>query len=816
MGSQFTGASATAGKSKMSGRSYLTAQGEDILASMLKYHAYVINSAILEMNLRLQQVGRQEILSLAEFSRMQEEIGKAEKLAKQNMSSEALGQLRDAYREFCYNPDVAEEDKEKVGSILTDLNPKWLEQENDIKSRELVNLCNKLIKVCEKEDLDKEAWESFKESVLEARKIASNKQLLQIAMVRCNSTDAALAETRLREAGLEPRIFDSTDSHNTSYIVVPKCNNDVKALIQAAIVEARIQHEEANVISEASMDMLMRLRREDDRQIISGLTLTEAEAVWESLYGKKLPFVVKEPETTDGTFSLIYSKRNAKMVSSLVFQEMVRERGAGYDANIGQILQTNYMARQGVDILISKISLGSDTFGYVVDADHPEHHLLITNKGITETFQDGQQEFVRFDKASNPAEFEVEIKERVMQLAPRIAFMPAKAAKACGIDRDHFEITDALTKKLEEIKNPQSKMLVDTKETPEETQKYQEAVKTALAGQTSFARYAAQKAVDMLPEDQVDLKAVTQYVSQNVQELLGQYKHDQEQRIQRTAAPEDREKELKVLDQAMKMLRGKTKLNVSIEDTLKDISDNILPDKAKVTVRGYHTSSLDPASLDEINVNEKDVAEFRRQADKEHEIINEYEYKQGEQKEKGEKQKEDSKKTVNNKLQKDPPLTKTQAEEEVRKNIEDIERKKNVGMRTNKLPEKKAEAIAVACVLCNNLDKAIIKKENIPPADPYLQAYHIIPEETVIKIDERFQEVCKLSLEAYDRLSEQERDKYSDDVHKIIKNEVQREVAEGMKFRAEERNNLSSVIEERNNDVDERSTTHDQSYELVL
>lgn len=804
MGSQFTGASATAGKSKMSGRSYLTAQGEDILASMLKYHAYVINSAILEMNLRLQQVGRQEILAWAEFSRMKEEIGKAEKLAKQNAASEALEQLRDAYSEFCYNPDVAEADKEKIGSILTGLNSKWLEQENDIRSRELVSLCNKLIKTCEKEDLDKEAWESFKESVLEARQIASNKQLLQMAMVRCHSTDAALAETRLREAGLEPKIFDSTDSHNTSYIVVPKCNRDVEALIRAAIIEARIQHEEANVISEASMDMLMRLRREDDRQIISGLTLTEAEAVRESLYGKKLPFVVKEPETADGTFSLIYSKRNAKIVSSLVFQEMVRERGAGYDANIGQILQTNYMARQGVDILISKISLGNDTFGYVVDADHPEHHLLITNRGITETFQDGQQEFVRFDKTSNPAEFEVEIKERVMQLAPRIAFMPAKAAKACGINRDHFEITDALTKKLEEIKNPQSKMLVDTKETPEETQKYQEAVKTVLAGQTSFARYAAQKAVDMIPEDQVDLKAVTQYVSQNIQELLGQYRHDQEQRIQRTAAPENREKELKVLDQAMKMLRGKTKLNVSIEDTLKDISDNVLPDKAKVTVKEYHASSLDPASLDEINVDEKDITEFKRQADKEHEIINEYEYRRKQQKEKGEEQKEDSKKTENNKLQKDPPLTKTQAEEKVKKNIEDIERKKNVGMRTNKLSEKKAEAIAVACVLCNNLDKAIIEKKNIPPMDPYLQAYHIIPEETVIKIDERFQKVCKLSLEAYDRLSNQERDKYSDIVHKIIKSEVQQEVAEGMKLRVEERNNLSSVIEERNNDIDER------------
>ena len=842
MGSTMTGVSSFSGKSKINGRM------EEMFDDIIRFHSNIINKTILELNKQLQELGRQEILAWKEFRQLCDDAKKAEDAADRGVAQEGVTILRNAYQEFCYNPDISEADKEAVSKLIRDIYPGCLEQENQTRCDELVEMCDAMMKQGEGKntDVDKEAWKSFKESVLEAKKLASNRTLMQMAMIKCNATDAQLASKKLAEAGIPARVMYSADGKD-GFLVVPKYNKEISALVQAAVIEARIQHEEANVLSEASLDMVMKLRGEDDRMEITGLTLTEAEAVRESMYGKKFPVVIKEPETKDGTFSIIYSARNSAYVSSILLQEMIREKGVGEEAHIGAILENNYRARQGVDILISKLSLGMDTFGYVVDADNPKHHLLITNKGITETFEDARedgrqelrQEFVRFDKTPNPTNLEVEIKERMMQLSPRIAFFPAKEAKALGLTRDEFKVSDELTerldqlesadksaeksdahevfnepaegqkeskasdeltKKLSEIQNPQSKMLITNQGSREANEKYSHKVKSAMAAQTNFARYAAQEAMKALPE-QANLPAIAEYVRDNTQELLGKYKYLQEQKIQSHGDEKDREWELNKLEEKMQVLRGQAQMGVSFEETLKGICSEVAEGKdSRVQVKMYQPSEKTGLSLEDAAIDIKDIQNFQYQAEKARVLLEQYQ-REDEAAQPGFVHKEQTEVAMTDPHQKGPkkqppkeqeapgkeaPLRRSEIEKVARFNEAQVEKFKAFALSSGKYSEKKAEALAVANVLQGGMNRAILQGGYIPPADTYLKAYRINPEELAVRVDLACQKKLNLSMEKYDRMPDKEKEKYTDQISMIIKSEVQHAVGDGMKMQAQE------------------------------
>lgn len=835
MGSAMTGVSSFSGKSKINGRM------EEMFDDIIRCHMNIINQTILELNKQLQEFGRQEILAWKEFRQLCDDAKKAKDAADKGVAQEGVAILRNAYQEFCYNPDISEADKEAVSKLIRDIYPGCLEQENQTRCDELVEMCDAMMKQGEGKstDVDKEAWKSFKESVLEAKKLASNRTLMQMAMIKCNATDAQLASKKLAEAGIPARVMYSADGKD-GFLVVPKYNKEISALVQAAVIEARIQHEEANVLSEASLDMVMKLRGEDDRMEITGLTLTEAEAVRESMYGKKFPVVIKAPETKDGTFSIIYSARNSAYVSSILLQEMIRERGVGEEAHIGAILENNYKARQGVDILISKLSLGMDTFGYVVDADNPDHHLLITNKGITETFEDKRQEFVRFDKTPNPTNLEVEIKERMMQLSPRIAFFPAKEAKALGLTRNEFEVSgelterldnleaadkpadkpdehevsneptegqkeskasDELTKKLSEIHNPQSKMLIANQGSREANEKYGNKVKSAMAAQTNFARYAAQEAMKALPE-QANLPAIAAYVRDNTQELLGKYKYLQEQKIQSHGDEKDQEWELNKLEEKMKVLRGQAQMGVSFEETLKGICSEVAGGKgSRVQVKMYQPSEKTGLSLEDAAIDMKGIQNFQYQTEKARVLLEQYQ-REDEAAQPGFVHKEQTKVAMTDPHQKGPkkqppkeqeapkkeaPLCRSEIEKVARFNEAQVEKFKAFAMSSGKYSEKKAEALAVANVLQGGMNRAILQGSYIPPADTYLKAYRINPEELAVRVDLTCQKKLNLSMEKYDQMPAKDKEKYTDQINMIIKFEVQHAVGDGMKMQAQER-----------------------------
>ena len=844
MGSTMTGVSSFSGKSKINGKM------EEMFDDIIRFHTNIINNTILQLNKQLQEFGRQEILAWKEFRHLCDDAKRAKEAADKGAAQEGVTILRNAYQEFCYNPDISEKDKEAISKLIRDIYPGCLEQENQARCDELAEMCDEMIKQGEGKntDVDKEAWKSFKESVLEAKKLASNRTLMQMAMIKCNATDAQLASKKLAEAGIPARVMYSADGKD-GFLVVPKYNKEISALVQAAVIEARIQHEEANVLSEASLDMVMKLRGEDDRMEITGLTLTEAEAVQESMYGKKFPVVIKAPETKDGTFSIIYSARNSAYVSSILLQEMIREKGVGEEAHIGAILENNYKARQGVDILISKLSLGMDTFGYVVDADHPDHHLLITNKGITETFEgkkredgsreEGKQEFVRFDKTPNPTNLEVEIKERIMQLAPRIAFFPAKEAKALGLTRDEFEVSDklterldnleaagkpaekpdehevpnelteeqkeskasdALTKKLSEIQNPQSKMLIADQGSQEANEKYSSKVKSAMAAQTNFARYAAQEAMKALPE-QANLPAITAYVRDNTQELLGKYKYLQEQKIQSHGDEKDQEWELNKLEEKMKVLRGQAQMGVSFEETLKGICSEVAGGKdSRVQVKMYQPSEKTGLSLEDAAIDMKGIQNFQYQTEKARVLLEQYQ-REEEAAQPGFVHKEQTEVAMADPHQKGPkkqppkeqeapakeaPLRRSEIEKVARFNEAQVEKFKAFAMSSGKYSEKRAEALAVANVLQGGMNRAILQGSYIPPVDTYLKAYRINPEELAVRVDLTCQKKLNLSMEKYDQMPAKDKEKYTDQINMIIKFEVQHAVGDGMKMQAQE------------------------------
>ena len=838
MGSAMTGVSSFSGKSRINGKM------EEMFDDIVRFHTNIINGTILEMNKRLQEFGRQEILAWKEFNQLCNEAKKAEEAADKGAAQEGVTILRNAYQEFCYNPDVSEADKEAISKLIRDIYPGCLEQENQARCDDLVEMCDEMIKQGEgkKTDVDKEAWASFKESVLEARKIASNRTLMQMAMVKCDATDAQLASKKLAEEGISARIMYSEDGRD-GFLVVPKYNKEISALVQAAVIESRVQHEEANVLSEASLDMVMKLRGEDDRMEITGLTLTEAEAVQESMYGKKFPVVIKAPETKDGTFSIIYSARNSAYVSSILLQEMIRERGVGEEAHIGAILENNYKARQGVDILISKLSLGMDTFGYVVDVDNPDHHLLITSKGITETFEgekradgrreEGRREFVRFDKTPNPTNLEVEIKERIMQLAPRIAFFPAKEAKSLGLTRDDFEVSSELTERLDELKaadepagrsdeqaeesekakasdelakklskvrNPQNEMMITNQGSREANDKYHNKVKSAMAAQTAFARYAAQEAMKVLPE-QANLPAIAEYVRDNTPELLGKYKYLQEQKIQSHGDEKDREQELHKLETKMQVLRGQAQMGVSFEETLKEICSEVAGGKdSRVQVKMYQPSEKTGLSLEDAAIDIKDIQDFQYQTEKAHVLLEQYQ-RETETAQPGFIQKEQTAVAAVDPHQKGPrkqppkeqaapqkeaPLRRSEIEKAAKFNEAQVDKFKAFAMSSGKYSEKKAEALAVANVLQGGLNQAILKGGYIPPVDTYLKAYRINPEELVVRVDLACQKKLNLSMEKYDQMPDKEKAEYTDQINMIIKFEVQHAVGDGMKMQAQE------------------------------
>ena len=381
----------------------------------------------------------------------------------------------------------------QVSKIFEDTFPELLNVENIERCKELKEMCDQAITECEKKGIDSDAWRDFKNSVEQAYENAKDKAPMAMTMVKCRSNLLNVVRENLRLAGINSKIFyEPTERYG--YIVVPSAGGVVERLAHAAVIDAAVKSAQANILSEESMDMVMQLRGIGDRREMTGLSMSDAEAVMESLYGKNAPVVIKEVEKTEDhprgrSYSIIYSKKDEQLINSVLLQSLLQRHGAGYSAHMDTILRTNYMAREGANLLLTKLADGQDTFGYVVDADHPEHHLLITKDGITETFENGEKDFVKFDKIPNPTNYSIEVKERVMQLAPRVQFFPAKVAKECGLTKDDFIVSDELKKALV-VHNPKNTVKTVGMGSPEATMEYAKEVQFAMTAQTMYGRYA--------------------------------------------------------------------------------------------------------------------------------------------------------------------------------------------------------------------------------------------------------------------------------------------------------------------------------------
>lgn len=798
MGSPSTGRSGLTGSSSFNG----VLDDKGAWSNVMRFHAQVINAGLLELIARLQAFGRNEVDAWDDFSAMKKSIERAIELGEKGIVQEAVSQIRDAYQEFCYNPDVPENDKKAISNAFYKLYPQLLNQENDIRREELQKMCDDVILECEKHGGDSEAWEEFKGVIEDAYKNAQNKSPLQLEFVKCKAESLPVAQKNMEKAGVATKIFYGAGNKD-GYIIVPKAGKDIERLARAAVIDAAVKCEQSNILSEESMSTIMQLRGQDDRREMTGLTLAEAEAVVETMYGKNAPIVLKEPAEPGGHFSIVYCKENEELVNSVVLQEMIRERGAGYNAHVGDILETNYKARQGADLLLSKLSEGMDTYGYVVDVDHPEHYLLVTSKGIVENYENGEKDFVKFEKTPNPTNYSVELKERTMQLAPRIMFLPAKEAKACGLTRDEYMVSEELKKKLETVRNPNNKVVTANRSTPEETEKYKNEVQAAVSAQTMFARYAVGQARDNMPQN-ASLPMLTQYIAQNTPELIASYKHECMRNIENKQMSEkDKDKAIGRLDYAIQSLRGQTKLNASIEDTIKEVYNQIAPEDARVKAVDYQAPMFTATRLDLQTISEQEIMEFRQNMRQVTATLTPHQE---------EKPKETQQKTAEARQTKTATKTKhknidqkTAAQKKPEKIPIDVTIKKNekqVEMYIQKLsakfPPEKAKAIAVSNVFMTNMEAAIIHGADLPPADKYLKEYGIIPEEAACRISARFEKVSGINCEMYDRKADgfdhidkndtakiekyqKELDGYKDQLEVIIKKEVQKEVSDGMK-----------------------------------
>lgn len=777
-GSPSVGQSGLAGESEFSGKA--DQAGAYILKQVLQFHERVINRGILEWHKSAQAIGRQEIRAWEEFKVTAKELERAKDLAEKGSVRDAMENIRSAYQDYCYDPNVPEADKLQVSKIFADTFPQLLDDENLERRAELEKMCDQAIAECEKKGIDSDAWHEFKDSVEQAYENAKHKTPMAMTMVRCRSNLLNVARDNLLLAGVNSKIFyEPTERYG--YIVVPSAGGVIEQLAHAAVIDAAVKSAQANILSEESMDMVMQLRGIDDRMEMTGLTMSDAEAVMESLYGKNAPIVIKEPESHGnnmprGGYSIIYSKKDEQLVNSVVLQSMLQKEGAGLSAHMFKILETNYLARQGADLLLTKLAEGHDTFGYVVDADHPEHHLLITKEGITETFENGEKDFVKFDQIPNPTNYSIEVKERIMQLAPRVQFFPAKVAKECGLTQDDFIISDELKKALV-VRNPKNTVRTVDMGNPEATKEYAREVQFAMAAQTMYGRYAAEQARIWLPKD-ADLQTVVQYVAQNTKEFLSGFKRQLLDNVEkRHLGPEEKEKALQDVDLAIKTLktRGKDE-GKDIESAIGDVYKRVITNQW-VQVHNYQSPKFTAMELGNKSIDGKDLAEFRKDIARADSILNYYR----EEAEKTTKADNNEHAVVRQETQQ------TQRKQPAKLTREEIVAKNENTVRAYtqqlsvKLSPEKAEAIAVCNVFMNNMKSALLDQQDLPPADQYIQMYHIIPEQEAVRIDHEVQNRYGINLEQYEHMPDDQKDQYRPHIEAIIKDDVQKAVSRGMK-----------------------------------
>lgn len=804
MGSPSTGKSGLSGKSSFNG----VLDDSSILNNVLRFHSQVINAGLIELIARMQALGRSEVEAWEDFNAMNKAMQRAIELGDKGVAQEAVSEIRDAYQDFCSNPDVSDKDKRTVSKILNDWYPEVLGRENGIRRKELKEMCDKAILECERAGVDSDVWDKFKGAVEDAYTNAMNKKApLQMEMVKCKAASIPVAQKNLEKAGIQPTIFYGA-GNKEAYIVVPKAGKDVEILVRAAVIDAAVKCEQANILSEESMNTIMQLRGVDDRREMSGLTLAEAEAVAETMYGKNAPIVIKEPAEPNGHFSIVFCRENEELVNSVVLQEMIKEKGAGYNAHVGNILETNYKARQGVDLLVSKISEGKDTFGYVIDADHPDHYLLVTPKGIAECYENGEKEFTRFDKMPNPTNYSIELKERTMQLAPRIMFLPAKEAKACGLTRDEYSVTEELKQKLETVKNPNNKVVTAERGTKDENDKYKREVQAAVSTQTMFARYAVTQARNNLPE-KASLRMLTQYVTQNSSELISAYKHECMKNIEsKNMSQEEKNKAIHRLDYSIKSLRGQTQLDVSVEAAMKEVYNQIAPVDARIQVEDYHPPMFTASRLDSTTIDDKEVMEFRQNMKQITAVLDHYstgdkqpteeaktaEAEKAQTRSEAAKDNHYEKASAQNEAERPqtakrvPELNAVPINDRINKNEQMVQSyARQMSDKSRNLSKAKIEAIAVSNVYMVNMRAAVLDGADLPPVDKYLKEYGIVPEETFGRISEEFEKEFGINLEQYynGEVAEENKDLLTEEIKRITKEEVQKDISKGIQERKE-------------------------------
>lgn len=418
----------------------------------------------------------------------------------------------------------------------------------------------------------------------------------------------------------------------------------------------------------------------------------------------------------------------------------------------------------------------------------------------------------------NPTNYSVELKERTMQLAPRIMFFPAKEAKACGLTREEYTVSDELKAKLETVKNPNNKVVTATQGSKEETEKYKNKVQAAVSTQTMFARYAVNQARNSLPKN-ASLPMLAQYVAQNTSELISAYKHECMKNIEsKPMSQSEKDKAIGRLNYSIKSLRGQTDLETSMEDTMKEVYNQIAPEDARVKTADYQPNQFTATRLDSQPLDEQEIAVFRQNMKQTAMVLSQY-HTEVQQPEAPRSPQSDIHIGQNNTTQTQEEIRMNTSnaferhvvedKSEIRASLEAVAHK-NEGMvqaytqhLSDKFPKEKAEAIAVSNVLLANMKDAVLGGKELPPADKYLKEYHVIPEESAARIAEKFEKITGINLETYDQMVESSKEPnkdadkqiadknievYRDKLESLIKDEVQRAVSTGMKEKISQQN----------------------------
>ena len=793
--------------SLITGRSFMQGQdaGEATFNLFFSMQDKIIQDFLDKFFDEIDRLNHTERQTVGDVKRLLSAAKAAKEQAEQFDTAGAINTIKDALGDFYTSDTASDTNKEIVQQAFTKFFDEALTKSNTLNRDSFYQMCDEVIEQCEQSSNEENAavWDDLKQTITqEFEKAERSRTLLSMEHIECEPHNSKAVLDKLEAAGIKAYFYESQGASPSS-IVVPKISDQAYTMVLGAIAESNVAHKEANIISEATMDAIAEFKGDAPRMQMTGLSLEEAEALQEKLYAQNIALVVKPPVTQDEPFSVVFFKENEAYVNSALLEIEMRLGGVGKAAGLDTILQNNYKAKQGVDLLCSQIGEGHNKHGFLIDSEHPEHYLHIDKHGMVEHFADGSKKTITFNDPLKTSVYMRQIHERVMQLSERPLFLTGKEAKELGINEKHYEITIELKKQLSMIKNPENKISLNmdtAPRDPEQLKTYRDKIYIAMNAQTQFARFATEQA-RVACQQNCSLDRMSQYIEDNIDSLISQYRAENLHKIESRNIPDEKKEEQKQnLQNVLAALRGKLLPGVDIRQEIHGlISDPENAQENRISCHTYEVSQFSVNQLDGYHVTKAEIDRFQNYMASVYKVQNyipEQPVAEEQRKVIGRENESQARRQARESVLQD----KTEGRNELAVR-EAMERLQSKG-----LSEQKARNYAVADVFASRMNAAILKGSDLQPEDSFTKMYHYNPEESAYIIGQKFQEKTGISMHELMQMRPSEQKQYSQELHQAIKDQISAVVINGAREIQKEQLRQEAIKEWSQERDDQRQT----------